>query len=441
MVTQFDRRFPRRVFPARSIASPGARLVPSLHRLRDLGSGVTFLFVLSFGLLAYTWLGYPALVRLFAWMRKPTVRSDGGSATVTVVIASRDDDYTLIERLRNVAESDYPRECLEAVVALDAARTSSNLAASLPDLGFPVTVVQGDLPGGKAGALNAGVHAAHGDTLVFTDSAQRFTATTIGRLASALAGDVRLGAVSGALHLEGARGGRVSVAEWYWRYERWLRYWEARLHSAVGVTGAVYAMRRSLWTPLPAGLILDDLYTPMQLILGGHRVGFVRDATGDAPAVPVRPVRGQLLHLAWRAAPLAHVLWGARCYMVPWQDGTVLVGATVEEAGFAEDVTVAGVHTLLSAAAELVPDTMSAHFKEARVGLRPATTDTVPVIGPSPEMPGLFYATGHYRNGILLAPLTAVMLADGILEGRWHRLLDATSPARFHARDVFRAQA
>jgi glycine oxidase len=163
--------------------------------------------------------------------------------------------------------------------------------------------------------------------------------------------------------------------------------------------------------------------------------------TGVASAVPVRPVRGQLLHLAWQAAPLAHVLWGARCYMVPWQDGTVLVGATVEEVGFAEDVTVAGVHTLLSAAAELVPDTMSARFKEARVGLRPATTDTMPVIGPSPEMPGLFYATGHYRNGILLAPLTAMMLADGILEGRWHRLLDATSPARFHARDVFRAQA
>jgi glycine oxidase len=163
--------------------------------------------------------------------------------------------------------------------------------------------------------------------------------------------------------------------------------------------------------------------------------------TGEAPAVPVRPVRGQLLHLAWTATPFSHVLWGARCYMVPWQDGTVLVGATVEEVGFAEDVTVAGVHTLLTAAAELVPDTMSARFKEARVGLRPASSDTVPVIGPSPEMPGLFYATGHYRNGILLAPLTAMMLADGILEGRWHRLLDATSPARFHARDVFRAQA
>jgi poly-beta-1,6-N-acetyl-D-glucosamine synthase len=295
--------------------------VPSLHRLRDLGSGVSFLFVLSFGVLAYTWLGYPALVRLFAWMRKPTSRSDAASATVTVVIASRDDDHTLIERLRNVAESDYPRECLQAVVALDAARTSSNLAASLPDLGFPVTVVQGDLPGGKAGALNAGVRAAHGDTLVFTDSAQRFTSTTIRRLATTLAGDDRLGAVSGALHLEGAPGGGVSVSEWYWRYERWLRYWEARLHSAVGVTGAVYAMRRSLWTPLPAGLILDDLYTPMQLVLGGHRIGFVRDAVavdarrfsvGDESKRKSRTLTGVLQLCAWLPSvlsPFRNPIW------------------------------------------------------------------------------------------------------------------------------------
>ncbi len=71
---------------------------------------------------------------------------------------------------------------------------------------------------------------------------------------------------------------------------------------------------------------------------------------------------------------------------------------------------------------------MSARFKEARVGLRPASSDTVPVIGPSSEMPGLFYATGHYRNGILLAPLTAVMLADGIIDGRWHRTARRDQP-------------
>jgi glycine oxidase len=154
--------------------------------------------------------------------------------------------------------------------------------------------------------------------------------------------------------------------------------------------------------------------------------------TPAALAVPIRPVRGQLLHLDWKSPPLARVTWGRRCYMVPWSDGTVLVGATVEEAGFAEDVTVAGVQMLLNAACELVPQTVAAGFREARVGLRPATTDTLPVIGPAPDAPGLYYATGHYRNGVLLTPLTAVILADGILDGRWHRLVEATSPARFH---------
>jgi glycine/D-amino acid oxidase-like deaminating enzyme len=127
--------------------------------------------------------------------------------------------------------------------------------------------------------------------------------------------------------------------------------------------------------------------------------------------------------------------------MVPWADGTLLVGATVEEAGFAEDVTVAGIRTLLDAACELVPQTTSAAFREGRVGLRPGTPDTLPILGPSADVPGLFYATGHYRNGILLAPLTATLMADGILEGRWHPLLDAVSPARFHTRGVLRANA
>lgn len=174
---------------------------------------------------------------------------------------------------------------------------------------------------------------------------------------------------------------------------------------------------------------VDTIDTDHVVIAAGSWSGLIE--TSAAPAPPVRPVRGQLLHLAWTAAPLARVTWGARCYMVPWADGTVLVGATVEEVGFAEDVTVAGVQTLLSAASELVPQTTAAGFREARVGLRPATTDTLPIIGPSPDLPGLFYATGHYRNGILLTPLTAVLLADGILDRRWAPLLDATHVGRF----------
>ena len=146
---------------------------------------------------------------------------------------------------------------------------------------------------------------------------------------------------------------------------------------------------------------------------------------------PVKPIRGQLLHLACASPPAARVIWGSHCYMVPWQDGSLLVGATVEDVGFDEGATVAGVRDLLDYACELLPSTWSARFEAVRVGLRPATQDELPIIGRSSAMPGVFYATGHYRNGVLLTPLTASAIADLVLEGREAPELAVTRPARF----------
>ncbi len=152
---------------------------------------------------------------------------------------------------------------------------------------------------------------------------------------------------------------------------------------------------------------------------------------GVGATVPVRPVRGQLLHLGWIGTPLRRVTWSGRCYLVPWEDGTLLVGATVEEAGFDERATVEGVRGLLDAACGIVPHARTAGFRGARVGLRPATADGLPVIGPSCAMPNLMYATGHYRNGVLLAPLTAQLVADAMLDERIDPLLAPLSPSRF----------
>jgi glycine oxidase len=152
---------------------------------------------------------------------------------------------------------------------------------------------------------------------------------------------------------------------------------------------------------------------------------------GVSSRVPVKPVRGQLLHLAWTGTPLRRVTWSRRCYLVPWDDGTVLVGATVEDAGYDERATVAGVRDLLDAACEIVPHAWTAGFRGARVGLRPATSDDLPVIGWSACCPNLMYATGHYRNGVLLAPLTAQLVADAMLDGKSDPLLDVVKPARF----------
>ena len=151
---------------------------------------------------------------------------------------------------------------------------------------------------------------------------------------------------------------------------------------------------------------------------------------GASPA-PVTPVRGQLLQLQWSGPRLTRVLWCEQCYVVPWDDGTVLVGATVEDVGFDERTTVSGVRQLLDAITAVSPEAPSARFVAARSGLRPATPDHLPIIGRSAAMPALVYATGHFRNGVLLAPLTAQMVADLVLDERSDPQLTALAPSRF----------
>lgn len=151
------------------------------------------------------------------------------------------------------------------------------------------------------------------------------------------------------------------------------------------------------------------------ILAAGSWAGQVR-IEGVAEPVPVRPVRGQLLHLAWPTTqPLRHVLWGTECYVVPWLTGRVLVGATVEDAGFDERATAAGVRDLLEAGCALVPQLWQATFEEVRVGLRPGSPDGLPVVGRSEMVPGLIYATGHYRNGVLLTPLTAALVKSLVM--------------------------
>jgi glycine oxidase len=151
----------------------------------------------------------------------------------------------------------------------------------------------------------------------------------------------------------------------------------------------------------------------------------------NAPRLDVRPVRGQLLHLAWTAPRLpGRVVWGPRCYTVPWSDRSLLVGATVEEVGFDERSTVSAIQGLTAAVNELLPDAKTASLGEVRVGLRPASPDGLPIIGPLATSPRVVVATGHYRNGVLLAPITAAIVRDYLLENRNDPALSWTTPSR-----------
>lgn len=183
-------------------------------------------------------------------------------------------------------------------------------------------------------------------------------------------------------------------------------------------------------------LIVDTERGPLSgeavVIAAGSWSGQI-DVEGAAVRLPVRPIRGQLLELGWSGAPLGRVIWSERCYVVPWSDRTVFVGATVEDVGFDERTTVAGVDGLLHAVCELLPDARRASFQATRVGLRPGTPDHLPLIGASSVIPGVVYATGHYRNGILLAPLTADLVATALLDGQVDAMAAQIAPARFGA--------
>ncbi|HEV2828267.1 MAG TPA: glycine oxidase ThiO [Pyrinomonadaceae bacterium] len=146
--------------------------------------------------------------------------------------------------------------------------------------------------------------------------------------------------------------------------------------------------------------------------------------------VQIDPVRGQML--CFNAHQFArHVIYSPRGYLVPRRDGRLLAGSTSEHAGFDKRVTDDGAQSIKSMAFEIAPRLADFSLIDSWAGLRPRAEDNFPVLGPDEEVAGLSYATGHYRNGILLAPITAKLLADSIIENTAPTVLRSFSPQRF----------
>ena len=165
------------------------------------------------------------------------------------------------------------------------------------------------------------------------------------------------------------------------------------------------------------------------VIAAGARSGQIAARLGAT--LPVRPVRGQMIALGGMSTPIRHIVWGPDGYLVPRANGLVFAGATVEDVGFRRRTTKAGVRAMRSMAISLVPQLAAAkvHFEWA--GLRPGSPDDLPMIGPLPGRANVVAATGHYRNGILLGPLTGKLVARGIVAGDWGDVPVEFDPARF----------
>ena len=226
----------------------------------------------------YVYAGYPLLLAIWAGIRSRPIAARltrESAPTVSVVIAARNEGERLAGRIANLLEAEYPSE-IEIIVVSDGSmdQTASVLAP------FAGRIRYIERPrGGKPLALNAGVAAAHGDIVVFADARQRFAPNALTALASNF-NDPAVGGVTGELVLDcevDSRAVDSEIAEGvglYWAYEKWLRRKESQIWSTLGATGAIYAIRRALWRPLPAETLLDDVLTPMRIVLDGKRVVF-----------------------------------------------------------------------------------------------------------------------------------------------------------------------
>ncbi len=237
----------------------------ALRNMRDV-------FWLSAALIAFTYVGYPALLSLIArWRPKPVHKADL-LPTISIVTAARNEAVRLPQKLENLQQLDYPRHLVQVVVASDG--STDETEEILRQYGEGVTAVILQESAGKAVALNAAVAAATGDILVFVDIRQTVDPDAVRALIRNFA-DASVGAASGELLLSDSStpgaGGAVGL---YWKIEKAVRRLESESGSVVGVTGALYAIRRSLYKELPPKLILDDVLVPMRIAKMGWRVIF-----------------------------------------------------------------------------------------------------------------------------------------------------------------------
>jgi len=172
--------------------------------------------------------------------------------------------------------------------------------------------------------------------------------------------------------------------------------------------------------------------TTMVVLACGAWTSLIQSSGPALPAINVEPVRGQMLCFATRPAVARHVLYSSRGYLIPRRDGRVLAGSTTETTGFDKHVTAEGIDAIKSMAAEIAPVFQRLRLIDSWAGLRPRAQDSLPVIGCYEEIKGLLYAAGHYRNGILLAPLTGELIADIVTGVPMPPSSAAFSPNRFH---------
>jgi poly-beta-1,6-N-acetyl-D-glucosamine synthase len=279
-----------------------------------------FVFWIALSLLVYLYFGYPIL----AWTRArlwPRAHHRGAAEpSVTVIVVAHDEEHRIGSRLDNLLSVDYPRDKLEILLASDGSTDGTvERARQYEEVGVQVRAFPNRR--GKPAVLNDVVPSARGEIVVLADARQRFDRDAIRALVANFADPV-VGAVGGELMLTPTGGATIGKgACFYWRYEKFIRRSESRTGSTVGATGAIYAIRRTLFAPIPHDTILDDVLIPLGIVRQGYRV-CLESAARAYDATPatshdefirkVRTIAGTFQLFArerWLFDPLRNPLW------------------------------------------------------------------------------------------------------------------------------------
>jgi biofilm PGA synthesis N-glycosyltransferase PgaC len=235
-------------------------------------------FWASLALLVYVYAGYPLVAALRARLRpKPRLRAPI-EPTVSIVVMAHNEAERIGSRIENLLALDYPRDKVEIVIGSDGS-TDDTVERALQYAQYGVTVHAFNQHRGKPATINAVVPMVHGDIVVFADARQRFEPQTIRELVANFA-DRQVGAASGELVLAATDGTAAAGhgTAFYWRYEKFIRSTEGRADSTIGATGAIYAIRRDLFEPIPDDTLLDDVLIPLRIVRRGYRVVFEPNA-------------------------------------------------------------------------------------------------------------------------------------------------------------------
>ena len=248
---------------------------------------VEILFWVLLATVAWCYAGYPLFIGMRARMAPIALRPAPGADQphVSVVVAVRNEKENLARRVDNLLRQDYPGDRLDVIVACNGSTDGTEeLAERIARWEPRVRIVVSPAERGKAGAINAALAGATAEVIAFADARQTYAIDAVRHLVEPFA-DPRVGAVTGRLLVQRADNASVEGVRMYWGMETRLRDAESRSGSVVGATGAIYALRRAIFPPIPPSLILDDVYVPLRIAMSGYRVVMAPDAIAfDAPA-------------------------------------------------------------------------------------------------------------------------------------------------------------